>query len=56
MFCVESSESVCWELELNVGKGEEVGSEKEVREKIHSRLVRWEMEQLMDPIWRLTVG
>ena len=56
MVCVESSESVCWELELNVGKGEEVRSEKEVREKLHSRLVRWEMEQLMDPIWRLTVG
>ena len=33
MVCVESSESVCWELELNVGKGEEVRSEKEMREK-----------------------
>ena len=54
--CVESSESIRGELEDELGRGEEVRSERELREDWRWKLDGKEKERLRNPICRLIVG
>ena len=54
--CVQSSESMRGELAKNEGKGEQVMSERKMREERRWRLDVKESKWLRDPIWRLIVG